>query len=165
MVDRLLIIVGRIPTHYRRILYLCLFASWVSGVAFYVFSRWIEVEGDFGPEKHPWQFPVLQMHGFAAFCMLLCIGAIVANHVPVTWRSVALRTSGTALCTLVGLQVISGYTLYYASHETFRWLAAEFHAINGFLMPFILGAHVLSMRNLRKERRANTLLTKPWYFR
>ena len=153
------IIAGRIPNLYRKTLYLAFGVSWVTGVAFYVFSRFLEVEGDFGPEKHPWQFPILQVHGLASFIMLMAFGAIVANHIPITWRTKKLRLSGLILISLVVLQMLSAYLLYYASNLDFRDMLSEFHAFNGFALPMALGYHVYSTIRLERSQEKPDVLT------
>ena len=61
------VITSRIPVFYRWFLYTITAASWLTGLMFFVLSRWFMVEGEFGPEKHPWQFPILMAHGASAF--------------------------------------------------------------------------------------------------
>ena len=53
----------RLPVLLRRLLYAVLTGSWLTGTTFFVLSRFVEIEGEFGPEKHPWQSPILAAHG------------------------------------------------------------------------------------------------------
>jgi hypothetical protein len=71
---------------YRRTLYFIFSLSWVSGTVFFVLSRFCMIEGDFGPQRHPWQFPMLSIHGASAFLMIFYFGFIMASHVPITWK-------------------------------------------------------------------------------
>lgn len=144
----------RIPTTYRRLLYLALAVSWVTGIAFFILSRFITVEGDFGPEKHPLQFPTLMVHGAAAFIVMMGYGAVMMNHVSATWRLQRLRGFGITLLVVLLFQVISAYLLYYLSSDEIRGLFANLHALVGLSFPLILTIHIVTGRRQRAQMQA-----------
>ncbi|MCB1579170.1 MAG: hypothetical protein KDI81_18025 [Xanthomonadales bacterium] len=144
------------PAGLRRGLYAVLALSWASGIVYFVLSRWLQVDGEFGPEKHPWQFPLLKIHGAAAFLMLMAIGAMLVNHVPATWRTRRSRGLGLSLVAGVALMVISAWCLYYAADEYWRPILGNIHAAIGFALPLILAIHILrGRRSARAKHRAH----------
>jgi hypothetical protein len=136
----------RLAAWFRRSLYGVLLASWLTGSAVYVMSRWLRIEGPFGPERHPLQQVLLEVHGACAFGMLMAIGGLAVQHVPAAWRTHRSRKLGVALLLSLGLLVVSGWGLYYVGSDTWRpWLEIA-HAFTGFALPLLLGAHVVNRR-------------------
>lgn len=141
---------SKFPNLYRKSLYTLFFVGWLSGTCFYVLSRWVTIEGDFGPERHPLQFPMLKVHGGVFFLLLFYFGFIAASHIPVTWRMKKLRWQGIALVVALLLQIITAYLLYYLSDEDWRAVIANVHAFAGFALPLVLVFHVVSAVRSRK---------------
>lgn len=155
------VITSRIPVFYRRFLYTITAASWLTGLMFFVLSRWFMVEGEFGPEKHPWQFPTLMIHGASAFLMMISYGALLISHVPAGWRLNRLRYLGIALISLVALQIITAWLLYYLGNETVREIVVWCHLAAGFALPFVLGAHILTGIRQRARRKKAVTVRDP----
>ncbi len=132
----------KIEPWFRRTLYLGLFISWVSGVLFFVMNNWITVTGDFGPEKHPWQFNVLLVHGAAAFIMLMLFGSILSNHIPMTWKTKRLRKIGITISSFIVIQAVTAYLLYYLANEDIRVIVSYLHLAMGGSLPLLLWAHI-----------------------
>jgi hypothetical protein len=141
----------RLPVLLRRLLYTVLTGSWLTGTTFFMLSRFVEIEGEFGPEKHPWQSPILAAHGAFAFLMLLAIGALWLNHVPAGWRSGRSRRLGITLVVATALMVISGWVLYYAAGETLRPLIGNIHFALGLLLPVAVATHIMLGRRARRN--------------
>jgi len=114
----------------------------------------VTIEGDFGPEKHPLQFPTLQLHGASAFLMMMSFGAMLAAHLPASWKTKRSRNIGITLASVVGLQMIGGYCLYYLSGEDIRQWISWFHLSLGVSLPLILSSHVVVGRRSRRARRS-----------
>ncbi len=144
----------RFPVWLRRMFYAVLATSWITGITFFVLSRWLQVEGEFGPEKHPWQFPVLQIHGAAAFLMLMAIGSLLTSHVPSGWRTFRSRRLGITLVTGVSFMAISAWVLYYAAGENLRPIIGNLHASVGVSLPLLLTLHIWHGRRHARERAA-----------
>lgn len=136
-------ITTRFPILYRRILYSLVLLSWCSGIAFFIFSRYVLIEGEFGPEKHPWQFPLLKVHGAAAFIMMLSLGAVITSHVPAGWRTGRHKIFGSILLGSIVFMVLSAWALYYLSSDANRELIGNIHAAVGVFLPFTVLWHVL----------------------
>lgn len=141
----------KIPKAYRCSLFVTLTVSWCTGIAFFIFSRYITIDGDFGPEKHPWQFPVLMVHGVAAFLMMMACGSLLTNHVPSGWRQNKLRLMGLTLVAFLVLQVVSAYLLYYLSSDEVRAVTSNIHAASGFLFPLVLIVHIVHGKRLKRR--------------
>lgn len=145
-----------IPKLYQRVLFWTLATSWVTGIAFFILREFITVEGDFGPERHPWQYPTLMIHGFAAFLMIIGFGGLLFAHIPHSWRSKRERLWGLTLACAVGFQVITAYLLYYMDGEFSRELVGYIHLGIGALLPMLLVTHIISGIKNRKPQ-------KKWY--
>jgi len=147
----------RLPTLLRRMFYAVLIGSWLTGTIFFVLSRFVEIEGEFGPEKHPWQSPVLAAHGAFAFLMLLAIGSLWLNHVPVGWRSRRSRRLGITLIVATALMVVSGWVLYYAASEALRPWIGNVHFALGLLLPATVAVHIVVGRQARRRSSAEAV--------
>jgi len=139
----------RIPRLYRRVFYGFLALSLCSGVLFFIFNQWVEIEGEFGPQKHPLQAVLIRVHGAAAFFMLMSFGALLAAHIPHGWKSTRSRKSGIFIGTLALLQILLGYLLYYLANESIRQYTSYVHIIFGLVMPLALYIH---LRQRRKSK-------------
>ena len=111
------------------------------------------IEGDFGPEAHFLQFPLLQIHGFSAFVMLLCLGAIFSAHVPSGWFGKHAKKSGVVVVSWITLSIISAYSLYYLVSEEWHEILANGHAILGVLLPLILFTHITIARKSKYKKK------------
>ncbi len=147
----------RLRTSVRRTLYAVLAMSWTTGLVFYALRRWFQIDGDFGLETHPWQQPVLQIHGAAAFTMLMLIGAMLLNHVPAGWRSGRSRVHGIVLASSMSLMVISAWCLYYLGAEDVRVWIGNVHLLVGMTLPIQIGLHVWLGRRARARSRKERL--------
>ena len=142
----------------QRIWLFSLFAiAWFSGVTFFILKTWFVVEGQFGPEKHPLQFPALQVHGFIAFLMMITYGYILGTHVQDTWAEKPRQTFGILLIVLPAFQMITAYVLYYIAEEEMRENIEYLHLGVGFILPFVLITHILYNRRINASQIAEKL--------
>lgn len=142
-----------IKQSYRYFFYGVLGLSFITGIAFWLLRRYGMVEGDFGPESHFLQYPLLQIHGLSAFVMLMSLGAIFASHIPKTWSSKRSRKSGILILTFTALSIITAYSLYYLVSENWHELLGNSHAIIGISLPLILLIHITLARRTRKYKK------------
>ncbi len=147
----------RLRTSVRRSLYAIVALAWCSGTSFYCLRRWFQVEGDFGPQAHPWQQTVLSLHGATAFLMLMAIGAMGLSHIPLGWRTGRSRVHGVLLACAAGTMVLTAWALYYLGHETLRAWVAWAHLCTGLAVPGILGLHIWLGRRKSARLRSNKL--------
>ena len=143
---------AKISTKYRYFFYLMLMMSFISGSGYWLLKNYFMSEGDFGPQAHFLQYPLLQSHGFFAFWMLLCFGAIFASHIPVNWHRKQGRKSGVALLSAIGVLLICSYSLYYLVSQDWHWLLANSHTVIGITLPFILILHLKLARKSKNNK-------------
>ncbi len=141
----------RISKPYRLALYALVGTAWTSGVLFFVLKTWFMIEGDYGPMKHPWQFPSLQIHGATAFCMMIIFGFLLGTHVSLGWKVRPRRKLGIALCSMPVFLIITAYLLYYIAEDDLRDLIGYAHLAVGFCLPLMLFAHVYAKRRREKQ--------------
>jgi hypothetical protein len=151
----------KISKPYRRWLYGLLALSWFSGITFFILHTWFMVEGDYGLVKHPWQFPMLQIHGAAAFLMMITFGFLLGTHVPHSWKVKPKRKLGIALIAIISFQIITAYILYYIAQDDPRLIVAYAHLVVGASFPIILTLHVwmkkrakISKRDKKRDKQA-----------
>lgn len=140
----------RIPVFYRQFFYGLLTLSFCTGILFFALNEWVEIEGEFGPEKHPLQVVFLRIHGAAAFLMLISFGALLSTHIPYGWKSMRLRRSGIFISGIVSFQIFFGYLLYYLANEAIRQYTGYIHIVFGLVMPVALYIH---LRQRKKKSR------------
>ena len=139
----------KIPWRYRTLLFLAILLSWVTGVAFFSLNEWVEIEGKFGPEKHPAQAIFLKIHGASAFLMMIGYGYMLATHIPAGYRSKRQRILGLSLVAAQAFLIVTAYGLYYVGGAEFHALIGYAHAAVGFSFPFVLGVHIVTGRRHR----------------
>lgn len=149
----------KIPWRYRLWIFVFFATSWVTGILFFCFNRWVTVEGDFGPEKHPWQNWFLKVHGGSAFMMMILYGFMLASHVPSGWKSRRQRFVGLSLVGAQGVLIVSAYFLYYSGHPEFRELIGYAHSFVGATLPLLLALHITTGRR-KKGARIDTKIEK-----
>jgi len=130
------------PTWFRKGLYGLYATAWCSGLSFFALKTWFVVEGEFGPVKHGWQFPALQLHGAAAFLMMITFGFLLGAHVQYCWNLGQQKKRGIVIITLSASLIVSAYLLYYIAQDDVREVVEYVHLAIGFSLPFALIAHV-----------------------
>lgn len=147
----------KITKKYRYLLYLALSLSVISGSGFWLLRNFGMTEGDFGPESHFLQYPFLQIHGFAAFVMLMALGAIFTSHIPKTWYQKIAKKSGIGMIVLTTFSILSAYSLYYLVGEDWHTLLGNAHAVVGLSLPAFLILHITMARKLSKRKQKRYL--------
>lgn len=146
----------KIKKSIKNILYICLSSSLITGLLFFIFNEWIVVEGEFGPVKHPYQHRILIFHGLSAFILMMILGSIFTNHIPLGWKTKKLKKAGMILASFASIQIITAFLLYYMSGEA-RDYVKYLHLIIGTLLPFALIFHiVLGKKTFNKEFKVTT---------
>lgn len=145
----------RLAPWLRRSLYTALAIAWSSGTAFYVLRRWLQAEGEFGPVAHPWQHPMLELHGALASIMTALIGAMALAHLPPAWRSRRSRGHGLVLASLLACMWITAWCLYYVDNDTARAWIANLHVCTGLILPIALWWHIRRGRMARRQMQRN----------
>ena len=128
--------------NYKYFTYLSLTLSWMTGVAFFVLNRWFRVEGEFGEEIHAWQFPILKVHGAAAFVMIGFFGYMLSGHITKFWKKRKQQVAGLVLLNMHAVMILTAYILYYTGLEVLRVSSSYVHTVVGVLYPIVLWLHI-----------------------
>jgi len=144
---------AKIPYQYRIILFSVLLISWCTGIGVYIFQEWIRVETPIGLGLHPAQKITRNIHGAAAFAMMIIYGYILASHVPSSWRQNRQRIAGLFLIGMQFVLIISGYLVYYAAGEELLKVVKFTHLIVGVMFPTILIIHIIGAMVTKPKRR------------
>jgi hypothetical protein len=118
---------------------------WISGAAWLVLHYFMQQQGMFGPEPHPFEWWTLAAHGAFAFGALWLFGLLWGTHFGAAWRSLRRRVSGVAMFAVFAWLIASGYFLYYVGSDEARSLVALVHWGVGLIapVPFILHRFVV----------------------
>jgi hypothetical protein len=91
--------------------------------------------------SHPSEPCWLKAHGAFALFQYLDRGLLWGLHVPRPWTTQRRRLSGGTLSPLV-LLIVSGYLLYYAADDDYRWVIAAVHWIVGLAFLIATGRQI-----------------------
>ena len=148
---------GRTPLRlgrwHRLLLYGSVGALWVTGAAWLVFHRFVQVQGELGPQPHWLERWWLDLHGLFVFVGLLVLGPLLIQHAPRGWRTRRSRVLGLTLVVVLGWLIASGYGLYYVPDLLSPGVLSALHWIVGLAAPLPLVAHVWRGRRGRRGRR------------
>lgn len=122
------------PPSLRRALPWVLALTWVSGTAWWLLDRFGGRPGEFGPEPHPLQSPLLAFHGLAAFAAAIVLGG-VWGHITAGWSARHQRASGVTLTVLSLALIATGWALYYTGDDVLRHRTALAHLALGLAWP------------------------------
>jgi hypothetical protein len=139
---------------YKKCFFVILSVSWITGLSFFILNNFIDIEGEFGLEKHPWQFPILKIHGGVSFLIMVVFGYFLSAHVR---KNLYLKNkkgikSGLLLLSMPILCIITAYALYYISSDSSRQIMSYAHFFIGFLLPFVLLFHIVKMAKSTKRK-------------
>jgi NO-binding membrane sensor protein with MHYT domain len=108
------------------------FASlWLLGAAVFVLKHFFAMAGEFGPSPHPWQPPLLLVHGVIAVAATFLFGWICGDHVALTWRMRADRASGVWLLVLVAVLILTGFAAFFLVDDSWRSANGTMHELLG----------------------------------
>jgi cation transport ATPase len=103
--------VGRLPRWQRLSTYAMLIGCALSGVLFFIaHDADVNVTG-LAPQS------LLMWHGISAQGALLAMGAVMPTHIRLAWNARRNRTTGVLLCSLLGVLMASGLSLYYGGED------------------------------------------------
>ncbi len=141
----------RIPKPYQLWLFCVLGTAWLSGTTFFILKTWFVVEGEFGLVKHPWQFTSLQIHGGAAFLMMVSYGFLLGTHATYGWNVKPRRILGVILVIMPAILMLTAYLLYYIAEDDAREIVGYVHLAIGLFFPVVLTAHILTKTKKKKK--------------
>lgn len=76
---------------------------------------------------HPWEPPILLLHGIVAILSMYLLGWITARHIVRWWPRRLRRLSGGALAAFLTLLAVSGFALFFLSDDRWQHIAALTH--------------------------------------
>jgi hypothetical protein len=118
-------------TSQRGWVYLLLGVLWLSGVVWLCLDQFFSTRGPFGKTPHPWEQPIVLLHGIIAIASMYLLGWISAQHVSHWWSKRLRRVTGALLCTFLGVLIVSGFALFFISDDHWQRIAAVIHEISG----------------------------------
>ncbi len=129
------------PASQRFWIFLILGTLWLSGCAWLCLDQFFASRGPFGKTPHPWEGPIVLLHGVIAVASMYLLGWISAQHVSHWWHKRLRRISGSFLCAFLGILVISGFALFFISDDGWQHLAAVIHEISGLAITPLAAQH------------------------
>lgn len=134
--------------HHRRMaagqrtwVYVTLGALWATGFAWLCLDQFFTVHGPFGKTPHPWQAPIVLLHGIIAIFSMYLLGWVSARHVTHSWLQHRRRISGGLLYSLLLALIVSGFALFFISDDRWQHIAAVIHEVSGLALTPIAVQH------------------------
>jgi hypothetical protein len=129
--DRCAPLHGRMSVLQRAAIFGTLGVLWLSGCLWLLLDQYWQRPGEFGLTPHPWQAPILLIHGVIAVLSMYLLGWVTARHVAKWWRAGLRRVSGASFAALLGLLALSGFALFFVSDDRWQRAAALSHDVVG----------------------------------
>ena len=107
---------------------------------------------EFGPSS-PAESWMLKAHGAAAMAVLVLLGTLLPMHIKFAWRAGRNLRTGLSLLGLFGFLALTGYGLYYAGGERFRFWTSTAHIWIGLALPAIMLVHVWRGKKTRCQEK------------
>ena len=107
----------------------------LSGLAYGWMRYYGQVQGEFGPEPHPWQGVAQHLHVLAAPLLLFALGMTVRGHLSTKLRAGTKegRRTGLGLGLLIVPMVAGGYLVQVATSPAWRAAFAWVHGVSSLL--------------------------------
>lgn len=131
---------------HRRWLYAAFAAVWVTGAAWLPVHYFLRTEGEYGPQPHVLEQPLIRAHGAAMLLALIAFGSLFSHHLPRGWRTTLRRRSGVINVAALTILILTGYALYYFRTDENGARLSAAHWVPGLLAPVAIVVHVMSRR-------------------
>ena len=118
----------------------------LSGITWLIGHYWLEIQGEFGPEKHPLEIWSLRLHGLLALFGVLSIGMLVEHHIKTYLKHKRRWWTGIPFLIISVWLILSGYMLYYLCEEDWRVVFSLGHWISGLLCVIIAWLHIVGKK-------------------
>jgi len=145
---------GRTPHHVRLspAQRLCIYgtvgALWLTGCAWLVLDRYFVRHGSFGAMPHPWEPPLLLLHGIIAILSMYLFGWITARHVMRWWPAGMRRVSGGGLAAFIAILIVSGFALFFLTDDGWIRYSAVSHEVLGLAVTVFAIRHWIYRRRI-----------------
>ena len=134
---------GRLPRWQEWSVYVVFGLLIATGIAWLLLDTFMQVQGEFGPEKHPAEQWTLIGHGVVAYAFLIVGGAMIPVHVTLGWNTKRNLKSGLTLAGVLLLLALTALGLYYYSYEIGRHWVSIIHWAAGLFAAPVLLIHAL----------------------
>jgi hypothetical protein len=143
---------GRMSRRHRLAVYVIVGILWLTGCAWLGLDQLFAVRGPFGIVPHPWEPPILLLHGVAAILSMYLFGWVTARHVLRWWSAGLRRVSGSALAALLVILIVSGFALFFLTDERWQHATGVAHEVLGVGIALFAIQHWLFRRREDAER-------------
>ena len=129
------------PLGLRYTIYVVFGGVWLTGCASLVLHTYFETPDEFGAARHPWEPPLLWVHGALGIALAYVIGWIMARHASEAWRQKKRRISGGLLTCVTAVLSISGFMLFFVTSDAWQLQSARVHQVVGLLITLFAIEH------------------------
>lgn len=130
----------------KKILYPSIILLAFSGFTWLIGHYFLEIQGEFGLEKHPLEIWSLRLHGFFALWGLITIGLLLEHHIVSYIKHRRRLWSGLTLLLLSVWLLLSGYMLYYLSDDQWRNIFSLGHWLIGSITIVFVLIHIIGKK-------------------
>ncbi|MFO1312341.1 MAG: hypothetical protein U1F41_09785 [Burkholderiales bacterium] len=142
---------NRLPRPLRRTNYTLTAILVLTGAAWLALAYLAAPAGEPTPAPHPWNGPLLAIHGVAAYAAMLAYALVGHAHLRAGWRQPTLRPVAAVLVVAILLLAVTGLALYYAAADLTRAWAQWTHIAAGVAMPVALALHIRNGRRVARR--------------
>ncbi|MDZ4815270.1 MAG: hypothetical protein SGI71_03280 [Verrucomicrobiota bacterium] len=132
----------RLSFRHKAWLYSTLAVLYLSGL-FWAFLHYFAKRPE-GMEElpHPSEPLALQIHGAAAYLVLVILGTLIPIHIKRAWTIRKNVPTGLLVILLNIVLILTGLGLYYFANEALRNFTSQSHLISGLLYLPLLAVHI-----------------------
>jgi hypothetical protein len=127
---------------FKWILFTILTTAFASGTAWYIFEKWVRVQGTLGLDHHPAQEILLRIHGIVAYGTLLCLGYLLHSHVQPGLKGKRKKRTGITMISIFSFLILTALIQLYGPDSAFRDNSGLLHFYAGLSLPIFLGIHL-----------------------
>ncbi|MGE4063125.1 MAG: hypothetical protein AB7E79_07130 [Rhodospirillaceae bacterium] len=134
----------RLSLTHRYLLFGISIGVWLTGAVWLIYHHFMQLETEFGFQKHPVEVISLEAHGAFSFAALWIFGTLWWTHVLRGWTSHWRRWSGGFMVAVVAILILTGWGLYYFVERAWREWTSLIHWTLGLAALVIFFVHWLS---------------------
>ena len=138
---------GSLPRWQEWSVYISFGLLLTTGIAWLLLDNFMEVAGEFGPERHPAEHVTLIVHGVVAYAFLVVGGTMLPVHVTLGWNTKRNHKSGVVFVATLLLLSVTALALYYVGDDMLRARLSFVHWTTGLLALPLLVIHALRGRS------------------